>query len=1195
MKKNRDYHDGSLYGFLSKRTIRVMKLTLFLSFLTFFQLLATESYSQLTKLNLKLENVKISDALAQIENQSEFYFLYSPKLINVENTVSIDAHKESIKEILTDIFGEKVKFAVYDRQIILAPNDRSSLEEALQQLPVTGTITDASTGEAMPGVNIQIKGTTIGTISDVKGKYSFTVSDRSSILVFSFIGYVTQELQLNGKSSLDVALTAETTTLDEVVVIGYGQREKKDVTTSIAVVGASDIVKTNSGQSAELSMQGKMTGVLVSSGGGNPNSRPSVQIRGLSTWGVSQPLYVIDGVPIYEFGYGADGSNNSGYDANYVARVNTLRGTQNIMSTINPSDIESISVLKDASAAAIYGVRASNGVILITTKKGAAGRAKVEFSAKYVSQSIPKKYDMIGVNDYVALYTEAYANNPLLTLKPYLNPSNPSYLGSLPTQDWLSPLYVNNSAGQEYNMTVSGGNDNSNYYVAVGHYKNDGIYINNNLERYTVSSNVSSKISKYINVGLNYRFSYQKSQDNTPNSVRYAAGTPPWQPIYGDGPNGYAPAIDTTYTYTPSPPPADAMPDYWPWSMGVTKLYGDQTHINIYGIGSTGDNTYTNLRNLGNAFVEIHPFTGLTIKGGVSLDWYMQKNYSYTFGEQAIFSITPSDPRKPGDHHSLGSVGFRDSYNQNLVKNLSVNYNRTFGNHKIDILLNAESQDNYFFVAGYATEQLNSRVLERISVKEAQRGFTNGSNEVHKSAMLGYLARLSYNYSSKYYLDATLRRDGSFRFAPENRWGNFAAFSAAWRISAEEFMKNISWINDMKIRGGWGQLGNQEIRPYMYLSSVIDYPHYSLGGSPLNGDARGTYTWGVRLGDFANRSISWEKTTATNLAIDAVLFKNVTVSMEYYNKTTDGLLQTTSLPPSMGLYANPVANIGKVKNSGFEFSVGYRKQMGDFSFGVNANITTVNNKVISLFNHDRIGGNFGMIEEGYSMNYLWGYKVGGIIQTADEALAYNTAVKDKDAIANKKFPGDMWFQNIHGNPDKDNKYFTPTPDSLLNPADQTYLGKTIPGFFYGISFDMAYKGIDMTANFIGVGDVQKFNSQLQQNTQMSGEIGQTVDILKRWTPTNPSTSFPRAAEGDPGANIRFSDRFVEDAGYLRFANLQIGYTLPFSREQMQFAERIRFWVGGSNLFCITKWKGLDPENDGNPIPRSYMFGINATF
>jgi TonB-linked SusC/RagA family outer membrane protein len=724
-----------------KTYLRAMKLSVFLCFLGMMQVSASV-YSQNTKISFSYKDMSIKEVFNDIEKNTDFRFFYNEDFIDMNRKVTMNGTDLKVEEVLATVLeSSDADFKVLENNlIVIAPR------ELIQQKVVAGKITDKNTGAPLPGVNVLVKGTTFGTLTDIGGKFSIALPETNGTLVLSFIGYQTQEIAVTAGSTIDATLVEDSKVLDEVVVIGYGQRTKKDVTTSIAVVAATDILKSNAGQSAELSMQGKMTGVLVSSGGGNPNSRPSVQIRGLGTWGVSQPLYVIDGVPINEFGFGADGNTNSGYDANYVARVGTLRGTQNIMSTINPADIESISVLKDASAAAIYGVRASNGVILITTKKGISGRAKVEFSAKYSAQDIPKRYDMIGVNDYVDLYTEAYANNPLLTLKNYFNPADPSYLGNLPTQNWAEPLYTKNSKVQEYNLSVSGGTENSKYYVSVGHYKNDGIYIQNNLERYTVSSNVSSKISKYINVGLNYRFVYQKSQDNTPNSVRYTVGTPPWQPIFGNGPNGYAPVIDTTYTYTPSPPPADAMPDYWPWSMGVTKLYGDQTHINVYGIGSTGDNTWTNLRNLGNAFIEIEPIKGLKIKGGVSLDWYTQKNFSYSFGEGTIFSITPNDPRKQGDHHSLGNVGYRDSYNQNLVKNFSVNYSRVFGKHNIDLLFNAEAQNNYYFVSGYSTEQLNSRVLDRIIVKEAQRGFTNGSNEIHKSAMIGYLGRLScYN------------------------------------------------------------------------------------------------------------------------------------------------------------------------------------------------------------------------------------------------------------------------------------------------------------------------------------------------------------------------------------------------------------------------------------------------------------------
>ena len=520
-----------------KTYLLAMKLSVILCFLGMMQVSASV-YSQNTRISFRYQDMSIKEVLNDIEKNTDIRFFYNEDFIDLSRKVTMDGTNKNVEEVLTDLLvASNADYKVLENNlIVIAPRN------LMQQKVVTGKITDSKTGAPVPGVNVVVKGTTIGTYTDANGKYSISLPQTNATITFSFIGYVIQEIPVSAGSVLDVKLTEESKLLDEVVVIGYGQRAKKDVTTAISTVEAGDIVKANTGQSAELAMQGKMTGVLVESGGGNPNSRPSIQIRGLGTWGVSQPLYVIDGIPIYEFGYGADGSTSSGYDANYVARIGTLRGTQNIMSTINPSDIESISVLKDASAAAIYGVRASNGVILITTKKG-SGKAKVNFSSKFGFQKIPERYKMLGVQDYVNLETEGYANNPLLTLKPYLDPSSSDYLGNLPAQDWASPMYTKNSRTQDYNLSVSGGNDNSNYFVAVGHYKNDGIYINNNLQRYTVTSNVNSKISNYFKVGVNYRFVYQKADDNTPNSIGYTVGTPPWQPIHGNGPNGYAPLI----------------------------------------------------------------------------------------------------------------------------------------------------------------------------------------------------------------------------------------------------------------------------------------------------------------------------------------------------------------------------------------------------------------------------------------------------------------------------------------------------------------------------------------------------------------------------------------------------------------------------------------------------------------------------
>jgi len=382
-----------------KTYLRAMKLSVIICFLGMMQVSASV-FSQNPKISFSYKDQTVKEVLNDIERTTDFRFFYNEDFIDLNRKVTMEGTDMNVEEVLDNLLeSSDADFKVLENNlIVIAP------KELVQQKGVTGKVTDSKTGIPVTGVNIVVKGTTTGTFTDPNGKYSITLPEANATLVFSFIGYKSQEVLASAGSVLDIVLEEESLILDEVVVIGYGQREKKDVTTSITTVASSDIVKSNAGQSAELSMQGKMTGVLVSSGGGNPNSRPTVQIRGIGTWGVSQPLYVIDGVPIYEFGYGADGNTNSGYDANYVGRVGTLRGTQNIMSTINPDDIESISVLKDASAAAIYGVRASNGVILITTKKGMAGKPKVEFSAKYSSQEIPKRYEMLGVKDYMDLY-----------------------------------------------------------------------------------------------------------------------------------------------------------------------------------------------------------------------------------------------------------------------------------------------------------------------------------------------------------------------------------------------------------------------------------------------------------------------------------------------------------------------------------------------------------------------------------------------------------------------------------------------------------------------------------------------------------------------------------------------------------------------------------------------------------------------
>ncbi len=1003
MKKNRDYYDRSLYGFLSKQTIRVMKLTLFLSFLTFFQLLATESYSQLTKLSLKLENVKISYALEQIENQSEFYFLYSPKLINVENKVNIDADKESIKDIISDIFGDQVRFAVYDRQIILAPNDGSSLEEALQQLPVTGTITDASTGEAMPGVNIQVKGTVVGAISDANGKYSFTVTDRNSILVFSFIGYVTQEIPLSGKTTIDVSLLNDTKGLQEVVVIGYGSRSKRDVTTAISSI-SNEAISKSVGMSSELSMQGRMTGVQVSSGGGDPMARPTVRIRGVNTWGVSSPLYIIDGVPITEFGAGIEGQEDD--------RASDVRGPLNIMTMVDPNDIESISVLKDASAAAIYGVRAANGVILITTKKGSGGKPVVEFSTRFGVQNINQKTDVMDTKQYTDFITSVLASDPTIAIDPdnigRFDPASSRYLGNSPTYDWQDAVKNKNALIKDYSVRISGGTSKTDYFVSGSKSNSEGVAKYNNLDRLSGSFKINSQVNNWLKVGANYRITSESGHSNGLNLIN-AAQYPPWQKIYDPaGLYGYASTVVGRQ--------ADG-------SYSAEKLYGNGTRVHELGQTASSDPLYKSMRNMGNIYIEFEPVKHLKIRGQMSMDIYSFTRYTFSDYDGGIFDYTAGDRSQPTNGNSVGSYEERDVFNNNIIKEINVNYSNTFGKHSIDFVFNGSDQQyNAKYRIG-STQWMQSK-LDYMRRLGGEPKYTDSSSDLTNSALEGLMGRASYNYNSTYYLDVTVRHDGSTRFAKDKRWGTFPSVSAAWRISNLTAFENLTFINDLKLRAGYGQLGNQEVRNMAYLSPIDNRPIFAWGIDPARIGMGNKYE-GAAIFSLANSNLQWEKTSTTNIGLDATMLESkLSMSIEYYNKFTSGILQTVTLPLSLGLIDMPVDNIAEVRNSGIEMSFNYSSNVGEFRYSIGANLSTVKNRVEKTSGHIPIGS----IEEGYPMNYIKGYKAGGIFQTQAEVNTWNAKYTDDSYQTAKVAPGDYYFLDQRSAPTEPNTFYKDSLD-----------------------------------------------------------------------------------------------------------------------------------------------------------------------
>ncbi|GAB4019917.1 SusC/RagA family TonB-linked outer membrane protein [Spirosoma koreense] len=1070
-----------------------------------------------------------------------------------------------------------------------------------QSRTLKGKILDAGNNMPLPGANIVLAGSVQGTTSDANGNFSLSAPTSAQRFVVSFVGYLRKEVPITNASDYTISLTAEEGSLSEVVVIGYGSREKKDLTGAISTVSSKEISKSIA-QAPELAMQGRMAGVYVSTPGGSPLARPQVRIRGVSTFGNAEPLYVVDGIPLTEYGSGSDNASGS------ITR--DIRGNVNVLSMINPNDIESMSVLKDASAAAIYGVRAANGVVLITTKKGVKGTPKVDVSISHSIQNVTKTLKMLDVNQFTALYREAYANNPneAKNLPVQFDPANAAYLGNRPTTDWQTPLLNKNAPNTDYSLRISGGNDATRYYVSGGFTNTEGPLIFNNLKRYSMATNLDTKVSKYVSAGLTYRLAYSEAVDKTPAALQYAADTSPWQAIYDpNGPQGYAPAVNVTFKPNPDlGSDVASRPLYLPAIPpkvidATTLLWGPETNNNIYGVAATTDRTYTLLRNMGTAYLQVEPITGLKFKGTLSADWYYNRRNDWTATENYLFLQNPGNPYTVGDGTSKGTYGERHTRNSNIVKEFSINYTHAYGDHHIDLLANAMDQRYvYEFLQGGAS-QIQFSQPEFRSLTNVQP-YTNASSFREINALQGYLGRVSYNYASRYYLDATVRRDGASRFAPGYKWGTFPAVSAAWRISAEPFMKSATFVDDLKIRGGWGKLGNQETRSFAYLSLISDAPDYALGSG--NGNGIGTLLNGVSLPDFPVQNLTWEIGKTTSLGVDGSFFKGkLTATIEYYNRLTSGILQAANLAASVGNQNQPILNIASVRNSGMEFQLGYNGSVGkDFRYTLSGNLTTVKNRVESTFQNLPFGNEFGRIEVGQPMNYLWGYEKGGIFQNQAEIDAWKA--KYSDATNNNNFaPGDMYFKDVYGNPTEAGQTVSPTPDGKINTNDRTFLGSTIPGYYYGFNLGGSYKNFDLSIFFQGVGDIYRYNGWRAAGENMSSTgTNQWTTTLNRWTPQNPSTTMPRAVRSDPANNNRFSDRFVESAAFLRLKNVQLGYTLPSSvTRSLGFINGLRAYVGATNLFVITPWTGPDPEDidrggtDLIPPVRSITMGVSASF
>lgn len=963
-----------------------------------------------------------------------------------------------------------------------------------QNRNVSGVI-KSSTGETMPGVNVLVKGTTIGTATDIDGNFSLNVPSDESILVFSFIGYSSKEVLVGNASELNIVLEEDLSSLSEVVVVGYGTQERAKVTGAISSVGSEEI-RALPVPSLASAIQGRAAGVNVTNTG-SPGTNPIVRIRGIGTVGDNDPLYVIDGMP-------AGGLNE-----------------------INPADIESIEVLKDASTAAIYGSRGANGVILVTTKKGKKGKPLVTMDAYYGSQQAWKTLDILNRDQYIAFGRELLENAGDEA------PARFDNLGEFANNDidYQDEMF-RTAPIQDYNLGISGGTDNVLYNFSLGYFAQEGIMRGTDFERVSMRSNTEYKVHDRVKIGQTLTIAYSNR-----NIEPFSGGRSQLEHIVKAVP--YIPVRDAS------------RPGGFRASDRVDGSDPENPVLNA----ELRENNSQEYKILGSAYVNVNILKGLDYKFLVGLDVGMGDNFQYSPSFDAgDFSVSP--------FATISKT--KTNFVSPLFSN-QLTYQKDFGKHHIDLLGVIERQTSRFTsLNGAGQNSLTNDVRELQGVENQTT--TSSKTEY---ALISYVGRINYDYAQKYLVSASIRRDGGSRFGPENKWGTFPSVSLGWRISEEGFMKSLAAVSDLKLRASYGETGNDRIGDYAYQATINSDLFYNFDDNLLTGST---------ITALANAELKWETTIMKNLGLDLGLFNDqFNLSLEFFENTTEGMLLGVPIPPSLGYDGAPVANVGTVKNTGFEITAGYELRSGDFQMGINGNMGFVTNELTSLgtgstiFGPDFQGDAMTLTEEGQPIAYFYGWEADGIFQSNEEA----------QSAPRQNLPDDLgeYDPTIH-TAAGDIRFRDINDDGVIDANDRVNLGHYLPDFTYGLNVDASYKGFDFTMFWQGVSGNEIFNNLRYHTEGMTRLFGASDVVLDRWTPNNTNTDVPRAISGDPNRNARASSRFVEDGSYLRLKNISLGYSIPNTILQTWSKgtiSKLRVYVSAQNLLTFTGYSGYDPE------------------
>lgn len=989
-----------------------------------------------------------------------------------------------------------------------------------QQQTVKGIIKGPD-GLPVIAANISQKGTNNATITDLNGNFTLNVTGRQPVLVISYIGYVTTEVNVSGRAFVEVVLQEDVAALDEVVVVGYGTMRKKDVTGAVSSVRSGEITK-NATSNVMQAIAGKMSGVQVVQNSGTPGGDVSILIRGVGTINDASPLYVIDGVPV---------SGGMWY--------------------LNPNDVESIDVLKDASATAIYGSRGANGVVMVTTKQAQEGHTEINFDYSYGIQHSAKTYKMLDASQYAALHNEMRTNaGPEYSLNPAF--ADPESLGA--GTDWMDAIF-RTAPMQKVNLSMLGGNQKISHATSLGYYTQDGIMKNSSYNRLSLQSNISSKLASNITVRANVNLSAENRRTQPVSTViQNAMRILPSIPIYDDngeyaGPTGNA-----------------------EWNGNA---------LNPVAIINEQNYRMKGFRMLSNISLEWEIIKGLKFKttGGAELGYDYNNSYIPKY--------------KWGMNESKNTVQtVTSAYEQLYLWDNTLNYDKAFGKHRINAMIGTSYQE-------YKKESVSAAGSGRASeltteLDNATKATDVGGNS-YRWALMSYMARLHYSYDDRYLLTATFRADGSSKFGKDNRFGYFPSFAAAWNIGNEAFMQSVKPVSLLKLRAGYGQTGNQNIGAYAFADKL------SVNGVYNFGSQRGFESNLVNLIYpylLSNPSVKWESVEQYNVGLDIGFLQNrIVANLDFYVKNTRDMLTKKPVPQTSGTSLEqadwPPVNIGKVLNRGFEFTVNTKNFVGEFKWETSLNMSFNHNEVVSIGGPEILNG-VSLIREGQPINSFYGYELGGIYQTLDEVFTgpvMENRAPDKASHNPYKntSPGDMWFVDVDGNGE-------------INDLDRTVIGNPSPDCIFGFNNTFSYKNFDLSIFFQGALGNQVWNGVRASHESMNSTYNQLTATLERWTGEGSSYSMPRAIYADPNNNSRASTRWLEDGAYAKLKNLTFGYTLPEKWIRKAKMKALRLYVSLDNLCTITNYSGLDPEAGLSgldygvyPSARTYMFGVSVKF